>query len=231
MEQNKETLQEFDFGDIMTDDIPSEQTGSLGQEEHRRKKKRRRVNVQLEKRRRRSRRWNIASGTISWILNLAVILLVWYFLTRYAALSFTVSNNYMSPAMTTGDKVLVIRFAYQWADPGRGDVIAFEHHGEGPYMARIIGLPGDEVSIDESGAISVNGQAFQTDYSEGTTTYIANQVIYPCQVPDDSYFVLCDNPSGTTDSRFVSIGTVSRNDILGKAFCIWWPKDSWGPVE
>ena len=68
-------------------------------------------------------------------------------------------------------------------------------------ISRVVGLPGDRVVIDEQGTITINGQKLSTSYSDGTTTYVPGQTVFPYTVPEDCYFVLDDNPAGTTDSR------------------------------
>lgn len=87
---------------------------------------------------------------LSWILQIAVVLLfafvfVWYFGQRVS----TVGDS-MSPKLSNGDVVLVNRFAYNVTSPKRGDIIVFKPKGNENshyYIKRIIGLPGETVEI------------------------------------------------------------------------------------
>ena len=137
----------------------------------------------------------------------------------------------MDPTIQSGETIVYSRFSYRFSDPGRGEIIAFlVGESKRAHISRVIGLPGDVIMIDEQGNISVNGIAFVTPYCEGTTTYIPGQVTYPYTVPEDSYFVLCDNPNATLDSRFVSVSAVPKSDIVGKVFFCVWPRQSWRPI-
>jgi len=70
-----------------------------------------------------------------------------------------VSNN--------GDRILVNKFTYDFSDPERFDVIVFKnpHNGKQNYIKRLIGLPGDNLTIE-------NGDIYlfdQTDDGWGTS--------------------------------------------------------------
>jgi signal peptidase I len=65
-----------------------------------------------------------------------------------------VSNN--------GDRILVNKFVYDFADPERYDVIVFKNpnNGKQNYIKRLIGLPGDNILIE-------NGDIYLMDPAEG----------------------------------------------------------------
>jgi signal peptidase I len=100
------------------------------------------------------------------------------------------------------------------------------------FIKRVIGVPGDTV-WGKNNKVYVNGVAIHEPYVKGTTTDF-NKVT----VPPNMYFVLGDNRQESMDSRFglgviadpknmPGIGFVPRDDIIGKAWVIVWPKDHW----
>jgi len=267
-ESPKADLREFDFDEIMTDDLstPSAAMGSAdgsasddaNQEKaldlitenaapqvtesqevktgkNGKQKKQKRIDKnewmarqRRKKRTKRERVLKVLADIFSWLKDIALCILIVWIMTTFVAGFIKVDNTSMSPTLNSGEYIIYSRFSYLFTDPARGEIVVFTDTQSGrAHIARVIGLPGDVVVIDTDGNITVNGIAFETAYSDGTTTYVANQMTYPYTVPEDSYFVLCDNPVSTTDSRFLSIGAVTKSQIQGKVFFCFWPRESW----
>lgn len=43
------------------------------------------------------------------------------------------------------------------------------------------------------------------------------------KIPGDSYLVMGDNREVSLDSRYSEVGTIKKNQILGKAAVVAWP--------
>src|SRR5215211_2366885 len=84
-----------------------------------------------------------------------------FFLVRLVVLNFRVDGQSMTPNLDNGQMLLVNRNAYESVDwqgskfypfdpPERGDIVVFNPPTESdkPYIKRIIGLPGDEVTFN-----------------------------------------------------------------------------------
>jgi signal peptidase I len=97
-------------------------------------------------------------------------------------------------------------------------------------VKRVIGLPGDVVECcDPEGRILVNGVPIEETYVRDGST--PSDVDFKVTVPEGSYWVLGDNRSNSTDSRFhqdlPSKGFVSNTFLVGRAVLISWPVENW----
>ena len=120
---------------------------------------------------------------------------------------------------------------FHWLIQGVG----FQKPDNQDFIKRVIGVPGDTVWA-EHGKVFVNGVKINEPYVKGPT-----QSFDKVKVPPDLYFVLGDNRGASQDSRFglgviadpkkmPGIGFIPRDDIIGKAWVIVWPKDNWGTL-
>jgi signal peptidase I len=105
------------------------------------------------------------------------------------------------------------------------------------FIKRVIGVPGDTVYA-KNNKVYVNGHPIDEPYVKGTTTDFPTG-FKEVTVPAGMYFVMGDNREASMDSRYglgviaepktmPGIGFVPRDDIIGKAWVIVWPKDHWG---
>jgi signal peptidase I len=140
--------------------------------------------------------------------------------------SYTVVMSSMEPNFHDGECIMVNKVSYRSSSPQRGDVIVFDPPFESsyPFIKRVIGLPGETVEIKE-GKVFINGTPLDEEYIMAPP----NDPMSAREVPDNEYFVLGDNRNNSTDS---SKGwTVARDNIIGKAWFIYWPPDKWGIVK
>lgn len=125
------------------------------------------------------------------------------------------------------DRVLVNRLAYRFRAPHRGEITVFHTPasadracGEGGvFVKRIIGLPGETVSMAD-GFVAIDGRRLDE------SAYITDAEQRGAQsgtwrVPRGSYFVLGDNRTASCDSR--SWGAVPRRDLIGPVLARYWP--------
>ena len=122
----------------------------------------------------------------------------------------------MYPSLQAGD---VILYSRTYTDIKRGDIIVFTQPGtKGHTVKRVAGLPGDTVSVDQDGRIIVNGRMVREPYV--TIPDRGWNESAPLTVMDGHYFVLGDNRGESLDSRYSQVGTVKKEDILGKVTMI-----------
>ena len=125
----------------------------------------------------------------------------------------------MYPTFDNGEFVIVNKLAYRWSEPKRGDIIVF-HNPRNPsveYIKRIIGLPGEMVTVS-GGQVYINGELLDEPY-------IAEEPLYDNEwlVPENALYVLGDNRNNSSDSH--SWGALPVEYIVGKALLVYWPPE------
>lgn len=128
-----------------------------------------------------------------------------------------VDNISMETTFMPGDLLVVNRWQYKFSPYQVGDVIVFHYplDVKQDFIKRIIGIPGDTVSI-HNGQVSVNGVVLKEDYINNAPDYEGDWV-----VPADKLFVLGDNRDESSDSHVW--GYVPLNDVLGRVVFEYWP--------
>jgi len=139
-----------------------------------------------------------------------------------------VEGTSMLPRLEDHDRLFINKFVYHFSAIQRGDVVVF-HYPRDPaksYIKRVIALPGDRLRIDR-GMVILNGKTVTESYvpEEFRDTKSAPEMV----VPDDTYFMMGDHRSISSDSR--EFGPVDRDLIYGKAVFVYWPTRDAGVVE
>jgi signal peptidase I len=185
-------------------------------------------------------------GCLLEIVETLVLTLVIYLLIHnFVAQPFEVEQNSMVPTVLEHEYVLIDKLTPRFDDYRRGDIVVFQppagfEQGGVPFIKRVIGLPGDTVSL-ENGRVFVtppggtavrldepyvqtgpNGETNPTQPKdpEGTREWV---------VPDGTYFVMGDNRTQSQDSRF--FGPIERDLIVGRAWLRYFPLDRIGLIQ
>lgn len=221
----------------------------------------------------RIRRWreNVDRPTVAvfvwtWLVHLVVVLLLVLGIRTFLVHPFKIPTATMEPTLrgirklpsgltSEGDHVFVDKFTYRIHAPKRGDIVVFRtdkiaalvgSSRAAYYMKRIVGLPGERVSLKPP-FLYINGQrvteppileAIQ-NRERGYSGYVLPSTYPPAkylhdetdsvQLGDDEYFVLGDNSTSSLDSRFW--GPLQRRSIVGHVTKIYWPWDRIGVPE
>ena len=131
-------------------------------------------------------------------------------ISNFVMCRVTVEGVSMNPTYYSGDTLFIDRIS----TPERGDVVTFSRNGKN-YIKRIIGLPGDKVSIRDS-MVFVNGEKLDEDYineKKFDGGLVENSFV---KLGDKEYFVMGDNRNYSLDSR--TFGVVYEDEILGIKF-------------
>ena len=119
-----------------------------------------------------------------------------------------VVGDSMNNTLSNRDLVVTSNSHYRLFDIKRGDVVSF-HTNEVIMIKRVIGLPGDNVKI-ENGTILVNDQKITDENFVPDRSY--TEVFL--RVPKEHVFVLGDNMANSLDSR--DFGFIPKQNIEAK---------------
>lgn len=128
-----------------------------------------------------------------------------------------VSGDSMNPTLQDKDVIVLVKSG----SLKTGDLCGFYWQNK-LLLKRVIGLPGDIISLDENGVVTVNGTVLDEPYVDELALGECD-IKFPYQVPENRYFVLGDHRSTSIDSRSSVIGTVEKSQIVGKVFLRVWP--------
>lgn len=168
----------------------------------------------------------------SWIIEIAIVLMMAFVLVYFIGMRTSVVGQSMSETLENGDQILVNRFMYKLIGPKANDVIVFLPNGNEKshyYVKRVIGVPGDTVQI-KNGRIYVNGTEF-TEKVDVASIEDAGLAADAVTLGDDEYFVLGDNRNNSEDSRYANIGNIKREYIIGKAWFVISTGDRFGFIK
>ena len=179
--------------------------------------------IQTERKRirRGSLYWQALRSTVAVLVVVAAIAVL---ITTLFLPILQISGDSMSPTLEHDEIVILMKTK----DFDRGDLIGFYYQGK-ILLKRVIALPEDEVAIDAEGNVYVNGEVLEEPYVTDKDLGDCD-LEFPYKVPGTSYFVLGDRRSNSVDSRNSVIGSVSREDIIGKVFLRVWPLSELGLV-
>jgi signal peptidase I len=163
------------------------------------------------------------------IIETLVISLLLFAVINFVSARIRVESISMRETLLPGDFVLVNKMAYAVGDfttgeIKRGDVVVFDppFAAPEPYIKRVIGLPGEVVTIRD-GKVYIDDVLMLESYIQSSFYTDGNW-----QVPLGEVFVMGDNRNNSSDSR--SWGTVPQDNIMGKALFVYWPIEQWGAL-
>ena len=173
---------------------------------------------------------------------LVLTLIIYLLIHNFVAQPFEVEQRSMVPTIESGQYVLIEKITARFGDYQRGDIVVFQppdgyEQGGVPFIKRVIGLPGDTVTLD-------NGHVYITPAGGNRTRldepYIVKQFdgslaetlprdaqfTSEWTVPEDEYFVMGDNRPDSQDSRV--FGPIDHDLIVGRALLRYFPLDQIG---
>ena len=164
---------------------------------------------------------------MEWVILAAIAFVLALGIKTFVVQPFVIPSGSMEPAIQIGDRVLVNRFIYRFAQPRRGDIIVFEpwEDGQPDLIKRVIAVGGETIAMDADGRFTVDGKPIDERYVTPANRITQSGRYLPMKVPAGSVFVMGDNRNNSVDSRVA--GSLPKSNVVGKAWFIYWPPTQW----
>jgi signal peptidase I len=172
-----------------------------------------------------------ASSTRSLIIYTIAALGLAFFIRFFIAAPYVVSGASMVPTFYDYHYLIIDRVTYGFEEPQRGDVIVLDlpQDTSRALIKRVIGLPGETVSLEGNDVIISNAahpNGFKLDESYIDPNNFGGPTDTKITLGPDQFYVLGDNRRVSADSR--SWGVLPREDIVGRAVLRLFPFDKIG---
>jgi len=135
----------------------------------------------------------------------------------------------MNNTLKNGEILILNKFQYRKHDIQRFDVVVI-NVDQKKIIKRIIGLPNEKIEIHNN-KVYIDGKEIDNSFASSYTNNFTLSDIGLIKVPGDSYFVLGDNREISLDSRYKEVGTIKKNQIVGKAVLVFWPFNRIGIIK
>ncbi len=168
------------------------------------------------------------------VLALSVFVLLYLFVAQ----PNQVHGHSMEPNFLNKEFVLTEKITYKRRDPKRGEVVVFKAPPSEPcaetsceYIKRIIGMPGEIVSLNDGKVlinnIPLNETYLPSDFRTNPGSYLREG--RPLVIPQGEYLLMGDNRSHSRDGR--EFGPTPKEDIIGRSFFRYWPLENIGLID
>lgn len=167
-----------------------------------------------------------------WIKDIVIAVIVALVIIQFIKPTI-VKEQSMQPTLYENNYIFLSKQAYLFKEPKAGDIIVFHTDlktidgKEKRLIKRIIGLPGDKITIAE-GKVYVNDKLLEEPYimEPYTAGSVDGQI-----VPEGCLFVMGDNRQHSADSRDPDVGYVQEDKIIGKAVFRLYPFNEIGLIH
>lgn len=150
----------------------------------------------------------------------ALTVILAFIIRLFVIQPFIVEGSSMEPSFHDRQYIIIDKVSYKFRQPHRGEVIVL-HPPSAPeqnYIKRIIGLPGETVSV-KNGEVTINGAPLTETYTQNET--IPTTEVVKTTLETDQYFVLGDNRAHSSDSR--EFGALQKENIEGRTWFVAFP--------
>ena len=181
-------------------------------------------NDELETEKKPEKKGSILWEICSWILTFALAIGLALALKNYVIINATVPTGSMEHTIEPGDDLFGLRLTYRFSEVQRGDIIIFRFPDDETqkYVKRVIGLPGETVTVND-GKIYIDDSETPLEEPYLKDEWVQATGPFEFEIPEDSYLVMGDNRNDSYDARYWENTYVTRDEIIGKAYMIYYP--------
>lgn len=147
-----------------------------------------------------------------------------------------ITSSSMAPTLKgtsikNGDHVLAERVSFWFRDPWRWEVIMYFSPEGTRVMKRVVGLPGETISLPREGELLIGGERVMPPDANSKYWYAPQGNLTQGRSVScgDGYYLLGDSTSDSDDSRFN--GPLPADKVAGRAWLIVWPWERMGFVN
>src|SRR6185312_14983308 len=115
-----------------------------------------------------------------------------FLIARVFVQNYQVDGPSMTPTLLNNEYILVNKVDYDLHTPQRGDVIVFKYPRDTSrdFVKRVIGIPGDTVTVSAEGVVTVDGVTLKEPYTNDLLNIYGPEKV---TLGAGQYFVLGDN--------------------------------------
>ena len=188
-------------------------------------------NDELETEKKPEKKGSILWEICSWILTFALAIGLALTLKNYVIINATVPTGSMEHTIEPGDDLFGLRLTYRFSEVQRGDIIIFRFPDDETqkYVKRVIGLPGETVTVND-GKIYIDDSETPLEEPYLKDEWVQATGPFEFEIPEDSYLVMGDNRNDSYDARYWENTYVTRDEIIGKAYMIYYPFSRFGSL-
>jgi len=169
---------------------------------------------------------------LDWLKYILAAILIGLLLVIFVIQRNAVIGDSMDPTLVQNDQVLVEKVSKYFSGISVGDIVTIRtrdlpQHENGPnIIKRIIGMPGDTISIHDDGVYR-NGERLNESYlAADVLTEVRDPQFAEVTLGENEYYVMGDNREVSLDSR--SIGAIPLSHMIGEVLIRFYPWKSFG---
>ena len=159
--------------------------------------------------------------TLKKIAPYLIIIIVVILIKSYIVTPILVDGDSMYPTLHNNDFMILNKLSYKTGKIRKSDIVVIDINNK-RIIKRVIALPGETIEVKDN-ILYINGKEIKENY---LAKDIETSDIDLLEIPKNTYYVLGDNRSNSTDSRI--LGPIDKKQIMGKAIFTLFPFSNFG---